>query len=100
MSTAAKNTCANMRPVLVLLLIVFHAGFVANVGHLPNAITPAVAATIYVPLWPLASAGFPVFGRAESGGWPGPSILGWVLLGVFWSALWWLFVSVIARVRS
>lgn len=67
--------------------------------RLPDAIAPVIAATVYVPLWPLSVAGLPVFGSAESWGWPAPSVLGWGLLLVFWSTVWWLGVTALARVR-
>ncbi|EPX62775.1 hypothetical protein D187_008963 [Cystobacter fuscus DSM 2262] len=63
----------------------------------PEAIAPAVAGSVYLPLMALRAVGLPVFGRAESGGWPGPSPLGWILVATFWAAVWWGVVSLAGR---
>jgi len=77
-----------------------HLALVAIVGALPDAVAPIIAGTIYLPLWPLSEIGIPVFSPAESGGWPGPNVLGWLVFVAIWSLLWWLLVAVIIRVRS
>lgn len=88
-----------MRWLIALGLIVTHVALVACVGYLPEPLHPALAATIYAPLWFFSSLGLPVFGRAESGGWSGPSVFGWVVLLVFWSTVWTLLVLGIAKAR-
>lgn len=86
-----------MHGYIALCAIALHALLVAFAGRLPDSIAPAVAATVYLPLWPLSTLGIPVFGRAESWGWSSPNLLGWLLLTVFWSCTWWLVASVFAR---
>lgn len=78
-------------------LLAGHATLVAMGDRLPERMAPAVAGTVYLPLWPLQALGLPVFGRAEAGGWPGPSLLGWVVVAVIWAAIWWLAVTAVAR---
>lgn len=63
----------------------------------PEALAPAMAGAIYLPLMALQAIGLPVFGRAESGGWPGPSPLGWIAVVVFWAAVWWGVLSLVSR---
>ena len=62
----------------------------------PEAIAPAVAGSIYVLLIVLQGLGLPVFAAAESGGWAAPSLLGWVVVAGFWSALWWGVISFVS----
>ena len=88
------------RLYLLLSLLCIHAALVALGGALPEVIAPAVAGTVYLPLWLLQTIGLPVFGRAEAGGWPAPSALGWLLVAATWTALWWMLVVVIAKVRA
>jgi len=89
-----------MRWFAVISLIVVHLALVAAGDALPAAIAPAIAATIYLPLWPLSAAGIPVFSPAESGGWASLSVLGWLVFVAIWSLLWWTLVAIIIRVRS
>jgi hypothetical protein len=83
-----------------LVLICIHGALVTSVDALPEAVAPAIAGTVYLPLWLLQAIGLPVFGRAASAGWAGPSLLGWVLAAVIWAALWWLFVAALAKVQK
>jgi hypothetical protein len=61
--------------VVVLSLLCAHAALVVSGDALPEVVAPAIAGTVYLPLWLLQNVGLPVFGRAETGGWPGPSTL-------------------------
>lgn len=88
-----------MRTILVLGLLVGHLLLVAIAGRLPDALAPAVAATVYGPLWALSLIGLPVFAQAGSGGWAGPNVLGWLCFGVFWAIVWWLLVQALMRLR-
>ncbi|KRB64185.1 hypothetical protein ASE07_11275 [Noviherbaspirillum sp. Root189] len=58
-----------------------------------EAIAPAVAMSIYVPLTLLRGLGLPVFTAAESGGWAAPSLFGWAIVAIFWTILWWSVAS-------
>jgi hypothetical protein len=89
-----------MRWLAAVALIVIHLALVATGDALPAAIAPAIAATIYLPLWPLSAIGVTVFSPAESGGWASPSVLGWLVFVAVWSLLWWTLVAVILRMRS
>ncbi|WP_179958384.1 hypothetical protein [Chitinimonas arctica] len=44
--------------------------------------------------------GLPVFGNAESGGWAGPSLFGWLCAILFWAVAWWIFVQAVVKLRS
>jgi hypothetical protein len=74
--------------LVVAALVALHAAAVASVGALPAAWGPALAATVYLPLWPLSALGMPVFGATPSGGWAGPNAAGWCVLLVAWAVLW------------
>ena len=63
----------------------------------PAILAPAIAGSVYVPLMLFESIGFPVFSAAESGGWPAPSLPGWVLVVLVWLAIWWGFASLLSR---
>jgi len=63
----------------------------------PDALAPAVAGSIYLPLMVANAAGLPVYGRAESGGWAAPSVLGWCVVAVFWALVWWGVATLVAR---
>lgn len=94
--------CRNRHPsqlLIVLGLLAAHTMLVANGGRLPDAWAPAVAATVYGPLWALSIIGLPVFGPAQAGGWAGPNLLGWLCFGVFWAAMWWALVQAVMRLR-
>ena len=75
-------------------LIGIHA---AAVFFSPETLAPAVAGSVYLPLMPLKVAGVPVFAVAESGGWPSPSLLGWVLVLLLWFAIWLVVASFLSR---
>lgn len=75
---------------LLLMLQIFAIAFPLE------AIAPFVAGAIYVPLTVLRAFGLPVFAGAESGGWPAPSLLGWVVVAFFWAALWWAAVVLVS----
>lgn len=88
------------RRLAVFLVILFvHTILIVLGGALPETIAPAIAGSIYLPLWLLEIVGLPVFAYVEAGGWPRPSILGWILVAVIWSVLWWLLVAVVAKGR-
>lgn len=84
----------------LLGILCAHVALIALGDALPEVIAPAVAGTVYLPLWLLQTAGLPVFGRAEVGGWPGPSILGWVAVAAIWTTLWWILVATITKARA
>jgi hypothetical protein len=88
-----------LRWIAVFSLVLLHVVLVLAGGALPEILAPVIAATLYLPLSPFAAMGLPVFSRAESGGWPGPSVLGWITFGAFWSVLWALVIAVILRIR-
>jgi hypothetical protein len=58
---------------------------------------PAVAGSIYLPLFFLQTIGFPVYAAGTSGGWSAPSLLGWLFLAVLWASVWWLVACVLAK---
>jgi hypothetical protein len=89
-----------MRRIATVFLILVHIVLVAACGRLPDTIAPAVAASIYLPLWPLSVVGLPVFSPAAPGGWASPSLFGWIVFIVIWSIFWWLLVAAVARMRS
>ena len=83
--------------LMVAALVALHAAAVASPGWLPQAWAPALAATVYLPLWPLSALGIPVFGPAPSGGWAGPNAAGWGVLLVAWAVAWSIPVWIAAR---
>jgi hypothetical protein len=89
-----------MRWAAVLALLGAHGTLVALGDALSGVLAPVIAGTVYLPLWMLESVGLPVFGRAEAGGWAAPNMLGWLLVAVIWTTLWWLLVAAISRVRA
>ncbi len=89
-----------MRVLAALAITFAHGAIIGIAGRLPDPIAAFLAGTVYGPLWPATLLGLPVFGSAESGGWPGPSLLGWVLLAIFWFAAWLLVLSALQRMRS
>jgi hypothetical protein len=91
---------SSKRLTAFLSLICIHGALVASGDALPEAVAPAIAGTVYLPLWLLQAAGLPVFGRAESAGWAGPNLLGWVLVAAIWVALWWLLVAALAKLQG
>lgn len=89
-----------MRLIVLLSLLCAHAALIAFGDALPEVVAPAIAGSIYLPLWALQSLGLPMFGPAQSGGWSGPCILGWALVAAVWTALWRVLVTAIARLRA
>jgi hypothetical protein len=89
-----------LRMITFFSLVCTQVALVALGPILPESLAPVSAGTVYLPLWPLSSIGLPVFGRAESGGWPGPNVLGWLFVVVIWSALWWMLATAISKVRA
>lgn len=77
--------------------------FVLVTAHLlaalraPDAVAPVVAASVYGPLTAAQALSLPVFLKAESGGWPVPSFLDWVLVAFIWAAIWWGVASFLAH---
>lgn len=63
----------------------------------PDAMAPAVAGSVYLPLMALHALHLPVLASAESGGWGAPSPLGWIALAVFWASIWWAVASFVSR---
>jgi hypothetical protein len=88
----------DLRLIAVLMLVAAHALAILTASYLPDRIAALVAGAIYLPLLPLNALGLPVFGRAASGGWASPSVLGWSILVIVWASLWWAVVYGIARV--
>lgn len=88
-----------MQTTIPLGLLATHILLVAIAGKLPDTVAPAVAATVYGPLWALSVIGLPVFGQGASGGWAGPNVFGWLCFGVFWALMWWLLVQAVTWLR-
>lgn len=76
------------------VLVCLHA---AAGSFSPESLAPVVAGSIYLPLMPLEAIGAPVFGRAESGGWAAPSLLGWVVVLALWAAIWFTLATFLSR---
>ncbi len=76
----------------------------AGVLFAPVQLAPLFAGSVYLPLLLLQSIGLPVFAAGKSGGWAGPSPLGWWALVVLWSITWWgvakLAACAVARAHS
>ena len=91
-----KPTAAMLRVAIWIALSLLHAlaGLVASNGN--EALGPVVAASVYLPLWPLGALGLPV---THGSGWffPPPTALGWCLVVVFWAAVYWFVASLIGR---
>ena len=85
---------------LALGLSLAHAALIAFSDQLANQVAPALAATVYLPLWPLGSMGLPVWMTAESGGWSAPSLLGWLIVAFVWFTIWWLVSALLVRRRK
>ena len=81
-------------------LVCAHGALFVFTPLLFESVAPVLAGTVYVPLWGLNAIGLPVFGRAESGGWPAPNLLGWSFVAAIWSAFWWTLVAAFAKVRA
>jgi len=84
----------NFRGPLFVVLVASHAAVTLAA---PDALAPALAGAVYLPLMVLHAAGVPVFVAAASGGWSAPSLLGWVIVGLLWLAVWWGVASVVSR---
>lgn len=71
-----------------LALLHFLAGLVAWKGG-SEFLGPLVAASVYLPLWPLGKLGLPV---THGSGWffPPPTLLGWGIVLIFWATVYWL----------
>lgn len=89
-----------LRMLAFLIFVSTHVGLLAFGHLLPDSLAPPVVGTVYLPLWPLHAVGLPVFGRAESGGWSSPNMLGWLFVAGIWGVLWWMLASTIARLRK
>ncbi|NHZ64046.1 hypothetical protein [Massilia genomosp. 1] len=85
-----------LRTVLFIGLGAGHA-LACWIGAASPALGPAIAATIYGPLFALDAVSLPVFGNAASGGWAAPSPLGWACVLMLWGALWWGVAALLAR---
>jgi hypothetical protein len=88
-----------MRWLAVSILVAVHLALVVLGDALPAVVVPAVAGTVYLPLWLLSAAGLPVFAPAASGGWASPSTLGWLIVIAIWSLLWTAVVAAVVRLR-
>ncbi|WP_298928642.1 hypothetical protein [uncultured Ramlibacter sp.] len=86
-----------LRWILFALLASCHA---AVLVFQPQAFAPAGAGTVYLPLMAFHTAGVPVFATAQSGGWAAPSLLGWVVVGCLWAAIWWGVAVMVARLLA
>lgn len=86
----------SLRAVLFSGLAGIHA-LVSWIGAGGGTLGPAIAATIYGPLFLLDALRLPVFGNGPSGGWAGPSPLGWACVLLLWGAFWWGVAALLAR---
>lgn len=77
--------------------VVLAGSHMAAAFFAPNALAPAVAGSVYLPLVPLQVAGVPVFAAAESFGWSSPSLLGWSIVYAVWVAIWWVVAYLLSR---
>jgi hypothetical protein len=87
---------APLRSALFIGLATGHA-LLAWAGSGSAALGPALAASVYGPLFVLDALRLPVFGNGPSGGWAGPAPFGWVCLLLLWGALWWGVAALLAR---
>lgn len=79
------------------LLLGIH-GLLLGVGEaLPDAVAAVLGGTIFLTLQGLDLLGLPVLTGAESGGWSGPNLFGWVLIAAIWGLIWWTVVVVFAK---
>lgn len=83
-----------------LLFIALAGTHAVAVLAAPEALAPVLAGSVYLPLLLLESVGLTVFGSAGSGGWPSPSLLGWVAVFLTWSAIWWAAAVLLSRLLS
>lgn len=87
----------HLRWPLFIALIGTHA---AATFFSPDRLAPVLAGAIYIPLILLQAVGAPVFATAESGGWPAPAPLGWLVVIVLWLAVWWAVALLTSRLFS
>jgi hypothetical protein len=92
-----KHRMSNRCPTAFLVPAFAHAGLIVLGDRLPEGLAPVIAGSVYLPLVLLHGLGLPVFGAAESGGWPAPSIMGWTLVALIWSSVWWLLFAAVDR---
>ena len=60
--------------------------------------TNIMSSTVYLPLIAFNAVGLPVFGHYEGFGWQGFSVLGVILLCVFWISLHYSLAVLINRI--
>lgn len=95
-----RNAQITMRTFRALALVVIHAVLVALSGGLPDSVARVVAATVYLPLWPPSAMGLRIYGQAESWGWSSPTLLGWCILALLWSLIWFSVSFLVVRPRK
>jgi len=80
-----------------LVLVAAHLG-VGAWGSLAGSdrVGAVAAGSIYLPLWPFAKLGMPVFQRT---GWffPPPTALGWLIAIAFWMIVHWYVAALAVR---
>lgn len=90
----------NLRLVIwmALMLVHFLAGLVAWKGG-SEFLGPLVAASVYLPLWPLEQLGLTL---THSTGWffPPPTVWGWCAVLIFWVLAHYLLATAIARLNE
>jgi hypothetical protein len=79
---------------MALMLVHFLAGLVAWKGG-NEFLGPLVAASVYLPLWPLEALGLPLT-QGTGAFFPPPTLLGWGVVVVVWAAVYWL-IAVLAE---
>lgn len=99
LSFGVRRRNLHMRILVALALTAAHGILVSLAGRLPESVAAVLAGTVYAPLWLASYFSLPVFGQAPSGGWPGPSILGWAFLAFTWFGAWLLAVSALKGLR-
>lgn len=79
------------------ILVLLHVSFVflLSTEWAVHAVwfTNVVSATLFLPLLLFKTIGLPVFGHGEGFGWAPFTILGWVLLCLFWVMVYWGFAT-------
>jgi hypothetical protein len=81
----------NSRATIFILMSALH---LLTVFLDSEIFSPIAAGSIYLPLMGLEMIGIPVFMNGDSSGWASPSVFGWVLAFILWSAVWWLVSGV------
>lgn len=82
-------------PLRWFLFAILVGGHASLTWLSPQALAPALAGALYLPLMPLKALGLPVFAMPEAGGWSAPSLLGWTLALLLWLVLWWAMASLL-----